>query len=105
MPGTVAADSPIALALPHVAERSERLKPLVTALRGRAAAGTLGASLEDLAASFAHMQVNRLIRSAPRAHEAVLYHFLWQLDRARRARALTPDMRALAHQGGDRDAR
>jgi thiopeptide-type bacteriocin biosynthesis protein len=103
--GDVAADSPMALALPHVAERSERLKPLVAALRGHAAAGRLDASLEDLAASFVHMQVNRLIRSAPRAHEAVLYHFLWQLDRARHARALTPDMRALAHQEGDRDAR
>jgi hypothetical protein len=32
------------------------------------------------------MHVNRLVRSAPRAHEAVLYDFLWQLDRARRAR-------------------
>jgi thiopeptide-type bacteriocin biosynthesis protein len=101
----VAADSPIALALPLVAERSERLKPLVTELRGRAAAGRLSASLEDLAASFVHLHVNRLIRSASRAHEAVLYHFLLQLDRARRARVLTADMRAQAHEGGDCDVR
>jgi thiopeptide-type bacteriocin biosynthesis protein len=101
--GDVAADSPLAVALPHLAERSERVKPLVTELRGRVA--TLSASLENLAASFVHMHVNRLIRSAPRAHEAVLHHFLWHLDRSRRARVSAPDMRAPVHVGGERDAR
>ena len=95
--GDVVQGSPMALALPHVAERSLRVKPLVTELQERAETGRLGASLEDLATSFVHMHVNRLVRSAPRAHEAVIDDFLWQLDEARRARGLTPDMSARAH--------
>jgi hypothetical protein len=40
--------------------------------------------MTDLAASFAHMHVNRLLRSAHRAQELVLYELL---DRAYSARA------------------
>jgi hypothetical protein len=40
--------------------------------------------MTELAASYAHMHVNRLLRSAHRAQELVLYEFL---DRAYSARA------------------
>ena len=43
--------------------------------------------LKDMAVSLAHMHVNRFIRSAARAHEMVLYDFLFQTHRARAARA------------------
>ena len=39
-----------------------------------------------MAASFVHMHVNRLIRSAQRAHEMVLYDFLHLLYESREAR-------------------
>ena len=67
--------------------RSERLAPLCAELRARAAAGRLNQSLADLAPSFIHMHVNRMIRSAARAHELVLYDFLFQLHESRAARA------------------
>jgi hypothetical protein len=40
-----------------------------------------------MAVSLAHMHVNRFIRSAARAHEMVLYDFLFQTHRSRAARA------------------
>ena len=42
--------------------------------------------IADLAPSFIHMHVNRMIRSAARAHELVLYDF-HQLHESRAARA------------------
>jgi thiopeptide-type bacteriocin biosynthesis protein len=85
--GLVPVESPLAAAIPCVAARSMRLRPLAAELRSRAAAGRLGASIEELASSFVHMHANRILRSAARAHEAVLYDFLWHLDESRRASA------------------
>jgi hypothetical protein len=42
--------------------------------------------LVDLAARFSHMHINRLIRSSQRAHELVLYDFLYQIYDGRIAR-------------------
>ena len=39
-----------------------------------------------MSTSFVHMFVNRIIRSAARAHELVLYDFLHQLHESREAR-------------------
>jgi len=44
------------------------------------------ADIADLAASFSHMHVNRLMRSSQRAHELVLYDFLFQIYDGRVAR-------------------
>jgi thiopeptide-type bacteriocin biosynthesis protein len=43
-------------------------------------------SIQELATSYVHMHVNRLIRSAARRHELVLYNFLYRLYDARRGR-------------------
>ena len=40
--------------------------------------GLLPFSLEDMAVSFLHMHNNRLIASSQRAHEVVLYDFLFR---------------------------
>ena len=78
--------SPLAAALPHLEARAERLRPLAALLGEKRSRGSLDADLQDLASSFVHMHANRVLRSAQRAHEAVLYDFLWHLDEARRAR-------------------
>jgi len=79
--------SDLAPALAVLRRRSERLAPVCAELRERAAAGRLNQSVADLAPSFIHMHVNRMIRSAARAHELVLYDFLYQLHESRAARA------------------
>jgi thiopeptide-type bacteriocin biosynthesis protein len=70
--------------------RSAALAPAAAEIRGLAAAGELPASLPDLAMSFAHMHVNRLLRTAPRAQELVLYELLDRLYAAQAARAAPP---------------
>jgi thiopeptide-type bacteriocin biosynthesis protein len=65
---------------------SERLKAHAEAWRGSLeSAGSLDA-VEAIAASFVHLRVNRLMRSQPRAHELVLYEFLFRHLMARKAR-------------------
>jgi len=46
----------------------------------------LEADIADLASSFSHMHINRLMRSSQRAHEMVLYDFLFQIYEGRIAR-------------------
>lgn len=79
--------SELAPALTVLHRRSERLAPLCAELRAREAAGRLNQPIADLAPSFIHMNVNRMVRSAGRAHELVLYDFLYQLHESRAARA------------------
>lgn len=69
------------------AERSRVLAPIAAELRTAAAAGQLTASLPALAGSYLHMHANRLLRSAARAQELVLYDFLERLYRSQLARA------------------
>lgn len=69
-----------------VRRRSEKLVPIVAELRKRAEDRQLTATVEELTASYIHMHINRLLRSAHRAQEAVLYHFLTVLYRSALAR-------------------
>ncbi len=78
--------SEMAPALAVLCQRSERLAPIVDELRELEKAGRLSPSLADLAPSYVHMHVNRMIRSAARAHEMVLYDFLYLLHESRAAR-------------------
>ena len=55
-----------------------------------AAEGRLTTPIPDLAFSFVHMHVNRMIRSAARAHELVIYDLLGRLHESRAARARGP---------------
>ncbi|WP_394835754.1 lantibiotic dehydratase [Pendulispora rubella] len=72
--------------------RSLALVPQFARLRELCDAGALQTPLEDILQSFIHMHVNRVIRDNPRAHEMVLYDFLFRAydsaaARSRRAAA------------------
>jgi class I lanthipeptide synthase len=86
------ADHPLAPGLAALARRSRQLVPIVAELKSREAAQRLTVPLTRLVSSYLHMFVNRLIRSQGRAHELVLYDFLYHLTRSRQARS-----RQLAH--------
>jgi thiopeptide-type bacteriocin biosynthesis protein len=64
--------------------RSAVIAPVCAAIVSLAEDGALTTELPDLAMSLAHMHVNRLLRSAHRAQELVLYEML---DRAYSSRA------------------
>lgn len=87
------AESELAPALEVLRQRSERNAPIVEELRELERAGRLVPSIADIAASYVHMHVNRIIRSAQRAHELVLYDFLYLLYESKAARE---------RKGGDR---
>ncbi|HEY3566847.1 MAG TPA: thiopeptide-type bacteriocin biosynthesis protein, partial [Thermoanaerobaculia bacterium] len=87
------AESELAPALEVLHRRSGRNAPIVQELRELERAGRLVPSLADIASSYVHMHVNRIIRSAQRAHELVLYDFLYLLYESRAARE---------RKGGDR---
>ena len=74
-------DAPAGLApgLEALRRRSLRVAPVAAELRELAHGGHLQVPLPKLATSYAHMHVNRLLRSAQRAQELVLYELL---DRA-----------------------
>jgi lantibiotic biosynthesis protein len=71
--------APLAAGLEALRRRSLQLAPVTAELRQRGQAGRLSATMTDIAMSYAHMHVNRLLRSAQRAQELVLYELL---DRA-----------------------
>jgi thiopeptide-type bacteriocin biosynthesis protein len=80
-------ENAFAPALDVLGRRSRANAPILEELRRLEAAGKLQGKLADMAVSLAHMHVNRFIRSAARAHEMVLYDFLFQTHRSRAARA------------------
>jgi hypothetical protein len=61
------------------------LAPVGQELRALADAGRLSVDIPALAMSLAHMHVNRMLRSAQRAQELVLYELL---DRAYSSQAM-----------------
>jgi lantibiotic biosynthesis protein len=81
--------APLAAGLEALRRRSLQLAPVTAELRQLSQAGRLSATLADIARSFAHMHVNRLLRSAQRAQELVLYELL---DRAYSSRARRPSI-------------
>ena len=60
--------------------------PIASELQAAAQRGDLTTSLSSLAESYIHMLVNRLVRSAQRAHELVLYDLLARLYESQMAR-------------------
>ncbi len=74
----------LAASLQALHQRSTLLASAAHELRTLADAGRLSVDLTELAMSLAHMHVNRMLRSAPRAQELVLYELL---DRAYSSRA------------------
>jgi thiopeptide-type bacteriocin biosynthesis protein len=77
----------VAAGLAILKRRSEHNAPIVSELRRLEQARRLAMPLTQIAASLVHMHVNRLIRSAQRAHELVLYDLLSAIYDSRAARA------------------
>jgi thiopeptide-type bacteriocin biosynthesis protein len=85
---------PLAPGFAVLAQRSTWLAPVAAELRAAEQAGQLSTPLPDLALSYLHMHANRLLRSAQRAQELVLYDFLDRLYEARAARLRQTKARA-----------
>jgi thiopeptide-type bacteriocin biosynthesis protein len=81
------ADSELIPGLERLAARSTANAPIIAELRAAEQRGALTVPISELAPSYVHMLVNRLIRSAQRAHEVVLYDLLVRLYESRVARA------------------
>ncbi len=77
------AESDLSPGLERIALRSEHTAPIVADLR----AAQLTMPLADLLPSYIHMHANRLIRSAQRAHELVMYDLLTRLYEGKIARS------------------
>jgi len=77
---------PLAAGLTAYAARSRALRPIVAELRAGARSGHLTKPLTALAGSYIHMHANRILRSATRAQELVLYDFLCRLYESETAR-------------------
>jgi thiopeptide-type bacteriocin biosynthesis protein len=87
---TAAADAALATGVEVLRHRSRELAPVMTDLLACAQASRLSVPLTDLAASYLHMHANRMLRSAHRAQELVLYDFLARLYQSQSARSNCP---------------
>jgi thiopeptide-type bacteriocin biosynthesis protein len=67
-------------------QRSEWLAPVMSELKACTLHGRVSLPLNELASSYLHMHANRLLRSAHRAQELVLYDFLARLYESQGAR-------------------
>ncbi|HET9626748.1 MAG TPA: lantibiotic dehydratase [Kofleriaceae bacterium] len=81
------ADHDLSPGLERLAARSLANAPIIAELRAAEQRGQLTLPIADLVPSYIHMNVNRLIRSAQRAHELVLYDLLVRLYESKVARA------------------
>jgi thiopeptide-type bacteriocin biosynthesis protein len=68
--------APLTAGLQALDRRSLQLAPVTAELHRLSQTGRLSVTLADIAMSYAHMHLNRLLRSAHRAHELVLYELL-----------------------------
>ncbi len=84
------AESELAPGLEVLQRRSQRSAPIAAALHAAEREGRLTQPLSELAWSYAHMHVNRLLRSAQRAQEMVLYDLLTRLYSAQAAQQRQP---------------
>lgn len=82
-----ATPGPARAGLVALARRSARLRPVAQRLREAEHQGRLTSSLEQLAASFLHLHVNRMLAEEQRSQELILHDFLGRLYRSRQARA------------------
>ncbi len=80
-------DDPLSPGFEILQRRSEQFAPIIAELKACEQAGKLLVPLTDLALSYVHMHVNRLLRSAQRQQELVLYDFLVRLYKSQVAQA------------------
>jgi thiopeptide-type bacteriocin biosynthesis protein len=76
----------LAASLRVLHQRSMALAPVAAELRALTDAGRLSVDIPELAMSLAHMHVNRMLRSAQRAQELVLYELLGRAYSSQAAR-------------------
>jgi thiopeptide-type bacteriocin biosynthesis protein len=81
---------PLRWGLEALARRSRQSAPLIQEIRSLHAQGGLSASLEELSHSLIHMFINRVLRSAQRTQELVIYEFLVRLYGSEIARRGAP---------------
>ncbi|NOT63228.1 MAG: lanthionine biosynthesis protein, partial [Acidobacteria bacterium] len=87
----------LAQGLAVFAQRSAQLAPVIAQLQAAEREQRLTQPLTELVLSYLHMHVNRILRSAQRAQEMVLYDLLTRLYSARTAQASrSPQARAAA---------
>jgi thiopeptide-type bacteriocin biosynthesis protein len=79
--------SPLEPGLAVLRQRSQRMAPILAEIERLEREGRLTDTRLGLSPSFVHMHVNRMIRSAARAHELVIYDLLHQIHQSRAARA------------------
>jgi thiopeptide-type bacteriocin biosynthesis protein len=72
-------DGPACVGLDVLARRSQRSAVLIAEIHALSGQGRLSTSINDLARSLIHMYVNRVLRSAQRTQELVIYEFLVRL--------------------------
>ena len=80
------AESPLSKGFDILRRRSERVAPIIAELNACEQAGRLLVSVKDFARSCAHMYANRLLRSAHREQELVIYDSLSRLYKSKAAR-------------------
>jgi thiopeptide-type bacteriocin biosynthesis protein len=73
-------------ALRALRRRSDSITVIAQQLENLDCAGRLGVAIEDLASGYAHMHVNRLLRSAHRFQELAIYELLDRTYRSQLAR-------------------
>ncbi|WP_223643410.1 lantibiotic dehydratase [Corallococcus sp. EGB] len=79
-------EGPLAPGFAALRRRAERQGPVLGRLRACADQGLLTQPLDRVAASLVHMHTNRMLRTAARAQELVLYDLLHRLYASRLAR-------------------
>lgn len=79
-------DDPLAPGFEILRLRSNRLIPIFVELETAERSGKISVPRTELALSYVHMFTNRLLRSAQRKQELVLYDFLTQLYESKIAR-------------------
>jgi thiopeptide-type bacteriocin biosynthesis protein len=82
----IPADDPLAFGVERLRERSQALGPIVAELRDREPRGALGAPVNGLLGSYAHMHVNRLLPARAVLQELVIYSLLKRAHESRLAR-------------------
>ena len=86
-------DHPLAPGLEVLEVRSERIRPIVRALREHEREGRLGVPVRDQAARYLRMHMSRLVRSDLREHGIVLHDFLRRLYISEAARSAGAEAR------------
>ena len=88
---STALTGPLAEGMVILRHRTQQIRPLFLELEQLQAAGRLTTPLEEMLGSFIHLSVNRLLSSAQRAQEMVIYHFLARLYESRISRTSQAD--------------